>query len=158
MERQLPFLSFHHGIPEEQVLDDLSSDTHCNLVVLDDLMDYVTSSAAMENLFVKGMHHRHLSVIYLNQNLYCKGKNARTISLNTHILVLMKNPRDISQLQCLARQAFPGKTNFLMEAFKDATACPYGYLVLDFSPSAKEEYRVRSHIFPGEDSVIYQSK
>ncbi len=157
MERELPFISFHRGLPNEKELDQLSDDSHCNLVILDDLMDSVTTSCEMENLFVKGMHHRHLSIIYLNQNLYCKGKNARTININTHVLVLMKNPRDISQLQCLARQAFWVK-RLLMEAFKDATSQPYGYLVLDFSPSAEENYRVRSHIFPDEDTIVYQSQ
>ena len=111
----------------------------------------------MANVFVKGVHHRNLSVIYLNQNLYCKGKHSRSINLNTHIYVLMKNPRDVSQLQCLARQAFLGKSEFLMKSYKDATTHPFGYLVLDFSPSAVEEYRVRTHIFPGEDAVIYRS-
>lgn len=112
----------------------------------------------MENLFVKGMHHRHLSVLYLNQNLYCKGKHSRTINLNTHILVLMKNPRDVSQLQCLGRQAFLGKGAFLLDAYKDATSKPYGYLVLDFSPSGQEEYRVRTNVFPDDDTVIYRPK
>ena len=111
----------------------------------------------MENLFVKGMHHRNLTLIYLNQNLYCKGKNARTINLSTHVLALMKNSRDISQLQCLARQAFVGKSKFIMEAFKDATSTVYGYLIIDFSPTAVEEYRVRTLVFPSEDTVIYRS-
>ena len=128
----------------------------CNLVILDDLMEQVTSSSDMESLFVKGVHHLHFSVLYINQNLYCKGKHSRTINLNTHIYVLMKNPRDVSQLQCLARQAFLGKSTFLMEAYKDATSQPYGYLVLDFSPGAEEAYRVRTRVFDGEDAIIYQ--
>ena len=111
----------------------------------------------MENLFVKGVHHLHLSVLYINQNVFCKGKHSRTINLNTHIFVLMKNPRDVSQLQCLARQAFLGKSNFLMEAYKDATSKPYGYLVLDFSPGTIDDYRVRTNVFLLEDTVIYQS-
>lgn len=158
MERELPFISFHDGLPSEEELNDLADETVCNLVVLDDLMNSVTSSPDMENLFVKGMHHRHLSLIYLNQNLYCIGKHSRTISLNTHVMVLMKNPRDVSQLQCLGRQAFLGKGSFLMDAYKDATTYPYGYLLLDFSPSGQEEYRVRTKVFPGEDTVIYGPK
>lgn len=157
IEKELPFIRFHHGIPSEEDLNELSSETHCNMVVLDDLMDSVTSSPDMEQLFVKGMHHRHLSVLYLNQNLYCKGKHSRTINLNTHIVVLMKNPRDVSQLQCLARQAFLGKSRFLQDAYKDATSQPYGYLVLDFSPVAEEDHRVRTRIFPEEDTIVYQS-
>ena len=156
MERALPFVTFHHGLPSEENLNSLSDETICNLVVLDDLMETVTSSGEMANLFVKGMHHRHLSILFLNQNLYCKGKHSRTINLNTHILVLMKNPRDVSQLQCLARQAFLRRSGFLLDAYKDATSQAYGYLVLDFSPSGEEEYRVRTKVFPGEDTVVYR--
>ena len=119
-------------------------------------MESVTTSSEMENLFVKGMHHRHLSVIFLNQNMYCQGKHSRTINLNTHILVLMKNLRDLSQIQCLARQAFVGKSKFLLEAFKDATSQPYGYLIFDFSPMGHEAHRVRTRVFPEEDTIIYQ--
>ena len=157
MERELSFIEFHHGLPSEQQLIELSDQSHCNLVVLDDLMESVTSSGEMESLFVKGVHHRNLTVVYLNQNLYCKGKNSRTININTHVLVLMKNPRDTSQLQCLARQAFAGKSKFIMEAFKDATSTAYGYLIIDLSPTAIEEYRVRTRVFPSEDTVVYRS-
>ena len=157
MERELTFITFHPGLPSEKDLERLSNKSRYNLVILDDLMHSVTSSPDMEHLFVKGMHHRHLGVIFLNQNLYCKGKNARTINLNTHVQVLMKSPRDTSQLQCLARQAFLGKSRFIMEAFKDATKHSYGYLVLDFSASGVEEYRVRTRVFPSEDTIIYQS-
>ena len=156
VEKEMSFVTFHQGLPSEDMLQEFSSSSSCNLVILDDLMDYVTSSTDMESLFVKGVHHLHLSVLYINQNLFCKGKHSRTINLNTHIYVLMKNPRDVSQLQCLARQAFLGKSAFLMEAYKDATSLPYGYLVLDFSPGAEETYRVRTKVFPGEDTVIYQ--
>lgn len=156
MEKELPFITFHQGLPCETTLKELSSPSRCNLVILDDLMESVTSSADMEGLFVKGVHHLHLSVLYINQNVYCKGRHSRTINLNTHIYVLMKSPRDTSQLQCLARQAFMGKSAFLLDAYKDATSQPYGYLVLDFSPSAEEAYRVRTHIFTEEDTIIYQ--
>ena len=119
-------------------------------------MECVTSLSNMENLFVKGVHHLHLSVLYINQNFYCKGKHRRTINLNTHIYVLMKNPRDVSQIQCLARQAFLGKCSFLMEACKDVTSQAYGCLVLDFSPGAGEAFGVRTRVFDGEDKIIYQ--
>jgi len=156
MERELSFVTFHHGLPSEDMLKDVSSSTRCNLVILDDLMEYVTSSNDIESLFVKGVHHLNLSVLYINQNLFCKGKHSRTINLNTHINVLMKNPRDVSQLQCLARQGFLGKNAFLMEAYKDATSEPYGYLIFDFSLGSAEDFRVRTKVFPGEDTIVYQ--
>ena len=50
--------------------------------------------------------------------MFCQGKHSRTINLNTHILVLMKNPRDLSQIQCLARQTFVGKSKFSARSFQ----------------------------------------
>lgn len=108
----------------------------------------------MESLFVKGLHHFHLKVLYINQNVYCKCKHNRTINLNAHIYVLMKNPRDVSKLQCLTRQAFLGKSAFLMEAYKNAASQPFGNLVLDFSPGAQDDYRLRTKVFSGEDTII----
>ena len=157
MEKELPFITFQQGLPPISDLEALANKKTCNLVCLDDLMESVTTSSELENLFVKGMHHRHLSIIFLNQNMYCQGKHSRTINLNTHILVLMKNPRDLSQIQCLARQAFMGKSKFLLEAFKDANSQSYGYLILDFSPTGHEAHRVRARVFPGEDTIIYQA-
>ena len=88
-------------------------------MVLDDLIDSVSSDKEMEKLFVLGAHHRRLIVIYINQNVYCKGSKSRTISLNTHFMVLMKNPRSLSQIICLSRQVFPGKSSLLVDAYQD---------------------------------------
>lgn len=60
MEKELPFVTFHEGLPTASDLETLSDKTACNLVILDDLMQSVTSSPEMETLFVRGMHHRHL--------------------------------------------------------------------------------------------------
>lgn len=68
----------------------------------------------------------------------------------------MKNSRYLSQLQYLARQAYTGKSGIILEAYRDATLQPYGYLVMDFSPTGVEEYRVRTKVFPDEDTVIYR--
>ena len=81
-----------------------STRTYCKVSLLptfatwSSLTSNVTSSVEIENLFVKGVHFLHLSVLYINQNVYCKGKHSPTSNLNTHIYVLMKNPRDVSQL------------------------------------------------------------
>ena len=53
-----------------------------------------------------GSHHRNLSVIYTVQNLFHQGKGNRSKSLNSHYLVLYKNPRDK-----LATDFAPSKTN-----------------------------------------------
>ena len=72
MGKELPFITFHQGLPSISDLEALAHEKICSLVCLDDLMESVTTSSEMKNLFVKGMHRRHLSVIFLNQNMYCQ--------------------------------------------------------------------------------------
>ena len=65
-----------------------------NLVVFDDQMIYARKDKRIVNLFTCGSHHRNLSLIYIVQELFQRGKGSRSISLNSHYLVLFKNPRD----------------------------------------------------------------
>jgi hypothetical protein len=66
-------------------------------------------------------------------------------------MVLFKNPCDVTQVTNLSRQMYPGRSKFLAEAFKVATAKPYGYLLIDFKPDTDEKHRVRANIFPNDD-------
>ena len=36
------------------------------------------------NLYTRGSHHRNLTVIYIEQNLFYQGKDIQSISLNSH--------------------------------------------------------------------------
>ena len=47
MEKEFTFITFHYGLPSEENLNGLSDETICNLVVLDGLMESVTSSGEM---------------------------------------------------------------------------------------------------------------
>jgi hypothetical protein len=73
------------------------------------------------------------------------------MNLNTHYVVLFKSPRDVGQVANLARQMYPGKSNFVVEAFRDATREPYGYLLIDLKPETEEQYRIRTNIFPDDE-------
>ena len=103
----------------------------------------------VENIFTKLSHHKSVSVLFLTQNLFFKSKQTRTISLNSHYIVVFKNARDAMQISNLARQMYPGNSKFMVEAFKDATSGPYGYLLIDMKPYTEEAYRLRTNIFPG---------
>jgi hypothetical protein len=50
------------------------------------------------DLFTKGSHHRNISIIYLNQNLFPKIEACRDKAVNTQYLVLFNNPIDRQQL------------------------------------------------------------
>ena len=42
-----------------------------------------------------------------------------------------------------------------MEAYEDATSEMYGYLIVDFDPKSSRDLRMRTNIFPGEETICY---
>ena len=59
-----------------------------HLIILDDLMDETDQRVA--SLFTKKSHHRNISVMYIVQNLFHRGKHHNTITLNAHYMVVFK--------------------------------------------------------------------
>ena len=141
-------VEFVEGLPPP--LDYL--DGRRTLVIIDDLMS--ETDDRVTKLFTKGSHHKHASVIYLDQNLYHRRKENRNISLNTHYLILFKNPRDIGQILYLGRQLYPGKTKFVSEVFANATSKPYVYLLIDIKTTTSDELRLRTEVFPREKRFV----
>ena len=99
-----------------------------------------------------------VSVLYLTQNIFYGWKQNHTIGLNAHYLVLFRNPCDATQVAYLARQMYPGKSKFLIEAFKDATGEPFSYMLLDLKPDTEEKFRIRTKFFPGKHCYLYVPK
>ena len=126
------------------------------LIIIDDLM--CESDERVTRLFTKGSHHRDISVIHIVQNLFNKHKEQRTINLNSHYIVLFKNPRDASQITHLAKQMYPGQTRYMQEAYKSATSKPFGYLLVDLKQDTPEHLRLRTNIFPGEQHIVFVPK
>ena len=150
IERELG-VEFHEGIPTEETVDSFVDGSH-NIIILDDLMDLVVQSNHVQNLFVRGSHHKNITIIYLNQNMFCQGKNARTINLNSHYMVAMRNPRDISQVSVLGKQIGLGKA--LVMAYQECMSKPYGYLVIDLSPH-NHAFKLKTDIFPDQHTSVF---
>ena len=72
------------------------------LLVLDDLMELVTKSDVVSGLFTHG-RHINVSVLYLTQNLFKSGSQAREIRLNTNYLILFRNIQDQKQIGFFAQ-------------------------------------------------------
>ena len=58
----------------------------------------------------------------------------------------------------LARQIFVSDWRFATEAYREATNEHYGYLLFDLHPSTEDRMRLRTNIFPGEQSYSYIKK
>ncbi len=94
-------------------------------------------------------------MLYLTQNLFPPGKLSRTISLNSYYMLIFRNPCDSLGITTLAKQMFPKRTEYLMEAFRDATSKPYGYLLIDCHQLTPENLCLRTNILPGERQIVY---
>ena len=140
IQRNIPNISFVEGVPSD--LESMINPSIRNLVVIDDLMQELSNDQRITSLFTKGCHHRNLSVIFILQNIFHRGKELRDMSLNCHYLVLFKSPRDSSQVNHLAKQMFPGHVKYMQEAFQDATKRPYGYLLCDLKPESPSDFRL----------------
>ena len=142
----LPLVKFVKGV-SENLYDSFDPNVR-NLVIMDDQMSEMGNSKVLSNYFTKGSHHRNLSIIYIVQNLFDKGKSQRNASLNTQYLVVFKNPRDSAQIDALGRQMYPHNPKFLSQVFADATTKPFSYLLLDLRPETPEQFRLRSNVLP----------
>lgn len=150
-----PRIKFERGLPDEEVL---KLNKKPMLLIIDDLMKETPNSDVVGNIFTKISHHNNISVIYLIQNLFANqgrgGNQQRDISLNSHYVILMKNPRDALQPKVLGAQM--DKRPFMADIYDDATKKSYGYLMLDFTQQIDDLLRFRTHIFPDDsDSVVY---
>ena len=149
-------VEFIQGIPED--LETRFQRRHNNVLVLDDLMTQCHSDQRLTRLFSVGSHHKNLSIIFIIHNLFHYGKEMRTVSLNSHYIILFKNPRDRLQISTLARQMYPGQSQFLVEAFQDATQEAYGYLIIDLKPTTSDKLRIRTGILPSDRQLVYVHK
>ncbi len=144
MAKTIPNLSFIQGVPDNLHDETFIDSRFPHLIIFDDLMKDATKSGEVCELYTEGAHHRNLSVISLMQNLFNRGKENKTMNLNSHYLVVFKNPRDRQQVAVLGQQMYPHRSSYFMEKFSAATSEPYGCLVVDLKQETPEAHRLRS--------------
>lgn len=127
-----------------------------DVIVIDDLYQEANKEADFNNLFTKIARHREVTVIFITQNLFHQGGNHRTRNLNVHYLAIFKNPRDQTVIDFLARQAYPNDRLYLIDAYRDATKNPHGYVFLDFTQDCPDDLRVCTDIFNNNGITYYK--
>ena len=92
----------------------------------------------------------------MTQDMFPKGKHAKTISRNAHYIVAFKNPRDQLGVRILMQQAFPQD---FKEVLRDATERPYGYLMFDLHPNSSDHERLKTNLLRSEGyTTVYQKR
>ena len=106
------------------------------------------NTASISKIFTVYSHHFGFSVVETLQNIF--HKSHREITLNAKIIILFKNCKDVTQIACFLRQAFPERHRDVLNAYKDATTSSHGYFVLDFRTTTSDFERLRTGSFPNE--------
>jgi hypothetical protein len=136
-----PRVEFVQGLPSDLDDDDYFDTKVNNLLIIDDLFSESGKDKRITDLFTEGSHHRSLSVISINQNLF--GNKDPTQRRNCHYLILFQNTIDKQSVMTLARQMYPGNSEKLLKPFEKATKYPYGYLLVDLKPYTPEDQRIK---------------
>ena len=144
-------ITYHDGLADERTIKKIKPD----IIVVDDLMNEVCDNRDMSNLFTKTSHHMNISVIFIVQNMFKKGKEIRDIRLNCHQLIILKSPQDMFQVQTMGRQIFPSYSKAFNEAYEDATKKPFSYLNIDCSPSCPDSMRMKTRLTKAENQGVY---
>ncbi len=122
-----------------------------NLLVLDDLMEELSSDKNASTLFTRDMHHKNVTVFFIVQNLFKQGKSMRDIALNCQVLILFNSPRDHEQIKVLERQT---GIKGLAQAYQEAIKQPYGYLVVNLQPKTPNALRLQTDILSRHRKII----
>ena len=127
------------------------------LFILDDCFLEAVENNHVVDAFTKG-RHKHISTVFITQNLFFSGKHARNIALNCSHYILMRN-RDLSQIETLGRQIY-GKCHakeFLNIYKKALTMNTYGYLLIDLGPNTPDTLQLRTNIVNETPyQIVYQ--
>ena len=84
MQRNIPDIQFVEGVPSD--LESMINPSIRNLVDINDLMHEVSTDQRITSFFSKGSHHRSLSVIFILQNIFLRGKELKDMSLKLSLL------------------------------------------------------------------------
>lgn len=127
-----------------------------SLALFDDCQDNL--DATNSKIFTKIAHHENCNTIFLTQCLFLDNKHYRVMSRNATYIIVMKNPRDVSQIKHFSSQ-IGLSDGVLIGAYKEATKKAYSYLLMDFHPTTPDHIRLRSSIFPNETPMtVYMHK
>ena len=129
----IPNIEFVKGILTALEQDAYFSVNKRNLIIFDNQMIDAGKDQRIVNLFTRGSHHRNLSVIYIVQNVFHQRKGSCSISLN---------PRDKLQVLTLAKQMYPGRTDFFLKQYEEAVRRPYGCLLIDLKTTTQDDCRL----------------
>lgn len=111
-----------------------------SLIVIDDQFSEAIESEAVARAFKVYRRNKKFSLILISQNVYEKGKHAKTIRNNTEIFILFKNYGDREQNKILAKQlGMKKRYEQCMKDFSRTTDDKHSYCILNASLHCEDD-------------------
>ncbi|KAL7071655.1 hypothetical protein ACQ4LE_009538 [Meloidogyne hapla] len=134
-------VSAYSGVPPEEII---MKQEKPSLLILDDLL-YSIDEKYLSELFTKKSHHLDFGIVFITQNLF--EKKLRVARQNSMYLALMRAPNSALSVRNLGVQLFPGRLEYFLDAYRQATRENYSYLFIDLHQSSNQSLRLRTNIF-----------
>nr|CAD2176689.1 unnamed protein product [Meloidogyne enterolobii] len=141
-------VNVYGGVPSEEMIKRSPKPL---LLILDDLLLSIDEKYLSE-LFTKKSHHQNFAIIFVTQNLF--EKKIKVARQNAQYLILMRSPNSALSVRNIGTQLFPRKLDFFLDAYRQATNEPYGYLLIDMHASSDPILRLRSNIFTDDNEKL----
>nr|CAD2178717.1 unnamed protein product [Meloidogyne enterolobii]CAD2197092.1 unnamed protein product [Meloidogyne enterolobii] len=146
-------INVYDGVPPEDLINKFQKPL---LLILDDLLLSIDEKYLSE-LFTKKSHHQNFAIVFVTQNLF--EKKIKVARQNAQYIVLMRSPNSALSVRNIGVQLFPRQLDYFLDAYKQATNEPYGYLLIDLHASSDPALRLRTSIFKDdEEKIIFISK
>lgn len=133
------------GVPPEDVIKRQPKPL---LLILDDLL-LAIDEKYLNQLFTAKSHHQNFSIVFVTQNLF--EKKIKVARQNAQYLILMRSPNSALSVRNIGVQLFPRQLDYFLDAYRQATNQPYGYLLIDMHASFDPSLRLRTNIFNQEE-------
>ena len=147
---------FHQGLPEEDMLKRMSILKPGLLLLLDDVLENIIDQKDILSLFLEKVHHLNLQLLYVIHNLYCSGKNRRTLSLQTQYFIFFPTRTDQLSFEIFSARLGRKNSRSFMDIYDDVKANNYKYFVVDSHPRSMSKIFVWTQIFSGENLIGYE--
>ena len=158
MEYSIPNIEFHQGmLSQADILSRHNDPSSVHfIIVFDDLMRETGDSADVMDFFSISCHHARCSVILVTHNIFHQGRYSKTLAVNAGYVVLFETPAAMEQIQKFGRQRFPFEKNMLLNIYRTVVCGRrFGYIVLDMNVNVCPYLRIKSSIFPGENTEYF---
>lgn len=145
-------VQFHNKKPQSEDIHHLCKEDRLpRVLVLDDMMEHITSSEAVLELLTKDVHHMNLMVFLVTQMLHPGGKNAVGLRSQGHGYFFFQFTGDDRGLRSRF-QSFVGKRHLdaLKQFYDAAVERSNGYIYIDCHPLQNSKYFIFRNIFPDE--------